>query len=730
MAIRFQPNRGAGAVALTVQQAVAVTGVLVEIREQLTAVRTYYVRSDGSDSNDGLTDTAGGAFLTIQKAVDTIYDTLDLRGFQPVIQVGVGTFSVTGRSGVQFNGQPTGANPKNATFVTADECAILVKGVGATTIITSTDLNAFEVVFGATVAVQDCTIVAPNGSAMDAGGSSAILFSNVFFDTSRRAIFVHHGSTIENYGSFSIQGTYLSAIDSDYHGTLYLTVGTLTFTGNVIATQFAHCDRASDLTSTMTIAVGAFTMTGKRFTVSGGKISGTGSLTYFPGTAQGSAVGGSYDGVYTQQIINTNTQSTPATLATGSILRVVGADATNCFSELRAYGGLPAYVTSRAAGTLAAPTAITSGLQIGSVGATYGYDGASYIPCFGINVFASQAWSVGANGTRANLGTIPNGSATIADILGIENNGGFTIPPTVTGGNQGPATVNATGLLYRSGNAYANTATAPLALSASTGDMSITGVAGQVLSGSPAAFTATPTFGVAGSLRGKFTMAGSVSGSQVWQPATTTSGTITWPGGTVDFSATGGTSQVVKQTSAGGIFTVAQLAASDLSNGTTGTGAAVLTASPTITTPNIVGTATNNNASAGSVGEYVSSGVLAGSAVALTNNTRADVTSISLTAGDWDVTGMVAFTDNAATTVTLVAGWLNTVSVTFPTVGTDVGSGYQQHYGSWTSNVPTCTFGPVRLSLSGTTTVYLGAYSTFAVNTAAAYGLLHARRVR
>lgn len=57
-------------------------------------------------------------------------------------------------------------------------------------------------------------------------------------------------------------------------------------------------------------------------------------------------------------------------------------------------------------------------------------------------------------------------------------------------------------------------------------------------------------------------------------------------GGTnADLSATGGTSQVLKQTSVGGNITVAQLAASDLSNGVTGTGAVVLANTPTLITP-------------------------------------------------------------------------------------------------------------------------------------------------
>ncbi len=93
---------------------------------------------------------------------------------------------------------------------------------------------------------------------------------------------------------------------------------------------------------------------------------------------------------------------------------------------------------------------------------------------------------------------------------------------------------------------------------------------------------------------------GSSSGTTTVKPAAAAgTTTITLPAGTTDFSATGGTSFVVKQNSAGAAFTVAQLAASDLSNGTSGTGAVALVDSPVfttqLTTPIIIGGTTTTS---------------------------------------------------------------------------------------------------------------------------------------
>lgn len=60
-------------------------------REVLTADRTYYVSTSGSDSNNGL--TAGAPLATIQKAYDTIVQDLDTAGFTTTIQLADGTYT-------------------------------------------------------------------------------------------------------------------------------------------------------------------------------------------------------------------------------------------------------------------------------------------------------------------------------------------------------------------------------------------------------------------------------------------------------------------------------------------------------------------------------------------------------------------------------------------------------------------------------------------------------------
>jgi hypothetical protein len=163
-------------------------------------------------------------------------------------------------------------------------------------------------------------------------------------------------------------------------------------------------------------------------------------------------------------------------------------------------------------------------------------------------------------------------------------------------------------------------------------------------------------------------------------------------------------------------------------------------------TAGIVGTTTNNSANSGSVGEYVSSTVLVGSAVTLPNSTVENVTSVSLTAGDWDCSGNTWFATNGSGSGVAgpsFAGWINTTSATEPTA--PGAGGFQQLYlptpptsvviFAVSTNMIGMPTGTIRESLSTTTTVYLGAASGYTqagagTTSVLGFGFLGCRRVR
>ena len=169
--------------------------------------------------------------------------------------------------------------------------------------------------------------------------------------------------------------------------------------------------------------------------------------------------------------------------------------------------------------------------------------------------------------------------------------------------------------------------------------------------------------------------------------------------------------------------------ATGLASNATGSGGPVLATSPTITTPGIVGVTNGGNATAGNVGEYISSTVLIGSAVALTSSTPTNVTNVSLTAGDWMCEGSVSTNPAGTTTTSFVAAWISSNSAVSPTPPN--GGSYTQSYAPAPAGLPLSYLaGTIRISVSTTTTVFLETYDTFAVSTMSAYGFIGCRRMR
>lgn len=141
------------------------------------------------------------------------------------------------------------------------------------------------------------------------------------------------------------------------------------------------------------------------------------------------------------------------------------------------------------------------------------------------------------------------------------------------------------------------------------------------------------------------------------------------------------------------------------------------------------GTNTNDSAAALFVGEFAESEILIGSAVSATSGAALNVTSISLTAGDWNVWGNVATSPAGGTTTSQFYGAINTTSATLPTAP---GKGaYASIAASVAAGVGVLLpVGTRRLSLNATTTVYMVANATFAVSTMGIYGYIGARRMR
>lgn len=149
-----------------------------------------------------------------------------------------------------------------------------------------------------------------------------------------------------------------------------------------------------------------------------------------------------------------------------------------------------------------------------------------------------------------------------------------------------------------------------------------------------------------------------ISATYVGQTSITTVGTIgtgTWQGTKVglgfggtnaDLSGTGGASNVLKQVSAGAAITVGQLAASDLSNGTTGSGAVVLATSASLVTPALgtptalVGTNITGTASGLTAGNVTTNANLTGAVTSSGNATSlGSFTSAQLSGALTDETG-------------------------------------------------------------------------------------------
>lgn len=127
-----------------------------------------------------------------------------------------------------------------------------------------------------------------------------------------------------------------------------------------------------------------------------------------------------------------------------------------------------------------------------------------------------------------------------------------------------------------------------------------------------------------------------------------------------------------------------------------------------------VGVVDGSDAVAGNIGEYMTA---TSGSVSLTNNVLANVVSLVLTAGDWDMSGNVQFTIGTGTHnyfgVGTASGLDTVIQATFPTTVLSAGLNTATH----------------RYNVTAATTVWVTAQAGFA-GTVSVVGSIRARRTR
>ena len=257
--------------------------------EALTADRTYYVRTDGNDSNDGLENNAQHAWKTIQHAVRWVAGHLNLNGYTCYIQVADGNYDET--NGVRLLSDPVGpgfvyvqGNSGNYNAVVVDASS---QGTG-----TVYARGSIKYVFR-WMKVQN-TAASGDRAAFYADTLSMITVKDLNVGTVGNAAFLGSDSgKVLVQGSIGCAGNAAALIYAKFHGIVVVSGATITLSGNPsysVATVYALAVSFVGFFST----TWSGSATGKRY--SGDTLSlietlGMGA-TWIPGSVAGTVTNG------------------------------------------------------------------------------------------------------------------------------------------------------------------------------------------------------------------------------------------------------------------------------------------------------------------------------------------------------------------------------------------------------------------------------------------------------
>lgn len=256
------------------------------VRIRLSGNITMYVATTGSDSNTGL--TAGSPFLTLQKAIDTLFLNYDFAGFSATIQLADGTYTSstnisgkmvgqTNEGNIVINGNSS--NPAAVVVSTVSHCIVLASKAEAY-------FNNFKL-----TSSSGSLIYAQKFSTFSIGSGM------IFGAAGGYHIYATYSANVGINGSYTISGSAVAHFAAAFNSNIIgpATLKTITLSGTPV---FSFAFAVGFNSAAMDLSNLAFTgsATGQRYNVATGASINTngGGPSLLPGSVAGSSTGGYY----------------------------------------------------------------------------------------------------------------------------------------------------------------------------------------------------------------------------------------------------------------------------------------------------------------------------------------------------------------------------------------------------------------------------------------------------